>query len=231
MPKSRNIMPPKRYWTPEEEAFLRQHYADRETAALAAELGIPIKPVLSKANALGLRKSRELIAEIARQRTMQPEHGGRKCLFRPGLIPWNKGLPGSTGTQDGCRKNQFSAGNRPHTWVPVGSYRVVTGGLLEVKVNDLPGRSSVRWHPVHRLVWEQAHGPVPDGSVVVFRPGMRTTDPELITVDKLICLTRDELMRRNSVHANLPPELARLAQLRGVLSRAINTKAKEAAPT
>ena len=35
-------------------------------------------------------------------------------------------------------------------------------------------------------------------------------------------------MRPNSCHTNMPPELARLVQLRGVLSRAINTKAKEA---
>jgi hypothetical protein len=32
------------------------------------------------------------------------------------------------------------------------------------------------WVAVHRLVWEQAHGPVPPGHIVVFRPGRHTTD-------------------------------------------------------
>lgn len=56
-----------------------------------------------------------------------------------------KGMKGNTGVHPNCRRTQFEKGSRPHTWLPVGSYRVVPGGsghttlILEKKVNDLPG--------------------------------------------------------------------------------------------
>jgi hypothetical protein len=228
MVKSRNILPPKRFWTEAEEELLRQCYADALTADLAVVLDMPARRILAKANAMGLKKSIELIAETARQRTMQPGHGSQRTRIRPGQEPWNKGKPGVTGTQEACRATQFKPGSRPHTWLPVGSYRVVPDGTLEQKVNDLPGPNTVRWKPVARLVWESANGPVPSGHAVVFRRGMKTTNPDLVTLDRLQLVTRVELMRQNSYHTNMPPELARLVQLRGVLSRAINTKAKKA---
>jgi hypothetical protein len=60
---------------------------------------------------------------------------------------------------------------------------------------------------------------------VVFRDGRRRHDPAQITLDVLECITRQESMRRNSMHA-FGPEVAGLIQLRGVLSRAINRRAK-----
>jgi hypothetical protein len=126
-------------------------------------------------------------------------------------------------------QTQFKDGSRPHTWVPVGSYRINGDGYLDRKVNDLPGPNTVRWKPVHRLVWSDAHGPVPEGCTVVFKPGRRTTVLELITVDAVECITRAELMARNSIH-NLPPALVEIHQLRGTLKRAINRKAKETEP-
>ncbi len=81
---------------------------------------------------------------------------------------------------------------------------------------------------MHRLVWIAANGPVPEGHIVVFKPGRRTTELKEITPDAVELITRVENMRRNTVHAKYPRELARLVQLRGVLSRQINRKAKEA---
>lgn len=228
MPKSRNILPPRRFWLKWEEEFLRANYANALTVDLAKVLDMSIKRVLAKANSMGLKKSVELIAETARERSLRPDHGGRKTAFKPGLTPWNKGKLGLTGTQPACRATQFKPGMRPHTWVPVGSYRVVPDGTLEQKVNDLPGPNSVRWKPVARLVWEAAHGPIPKGCAVVFKRGMQTTDPVLLTDDRLECLTREQLMRRNSIH-NYPPELADVARLRGVLHRQINQRVKKEA--
>jgi hypothetical protein len=41
------------------------------------------------------------------------------------------------------------------------------------------------------------------------------------------CITRRQLMQRNSVHTVYPPEVQRVAQLRGVLTRKINQLAKQ----
>ncbi len=223
----------RRLWTAAEEALLRARYADEHTAALAAELGRPPHSVLAKANSMGLYKSREAIAQIARERTGE-HHASVAYRWQPGHKPWNAGKPGTTGHHPATRAHQFGPGHRPHTWQPVGTYRVVTqkngGPELQRKVSDEPGPSCVRWHPVARLVWEAAHGPVPAGMIVVFKPGQRTTDPDLLTLDRLECITRVELMRRNTVH-RLPKELARAVQLRGVLQRAINTLTARAAAT
>jgi hypothetical protein len=80
-------------------------------------------------------------------------------------------------------------------------------------------------------VWEAAHGPVPPGHAVVFRPGRRSSELARITVDGLELITRAELMRRNT-HHNLPPEVSQLIQLRGALNRKIRnrTKAHDAEP-
>jgi hypothetical protein len=221
--------PPRRFWTDAEMALLRTLYADTPTADLAVTLDCSVRRVLQKANSMGLRKSVELIATIARQRTTQLNHGARKTAFKPGSVPWNKGTHYTAGGRSA--ETRFGKGNKPHTWVPVGTYRIVPDGVLEQKVNEEPGPNHVRWFPVHRMVWEAAHGPVPSGHAVVFRPGQKTNVLELITVDRLECISRQQLMQRNSVHTRLPPELANAVQLLGALKRRIReTAEKEAQP-
>ncbi len=230
MVKSRNILPPKRFWTADEESYLRAHYVNTLTVDLARQLGCGITRVLAKANSMGLKKSKDVIAETARERSNRPGHGSQRTRIQAGQEPWNKGLHYLAGGRSA--ETRFKPGIRPHTWVPIGSYRTTEGGrVLEQKVNDLPGPNSVRWKPVSRLVWEAAHGPVPAGHLVVFKPGRQTADPALITLDALECIDRRERMRRNSLHTIMPPELRGLVQLRGVLARTINSKAKGADET
>jgi len=218
---------PRFYWSAVDEQLLRQCYATTNTAALARVVGCGPKQVLAKASSMGLHKDRALIAHEARQNMLAPGHGFRLHQFKPGQVPPNKGVKGWL---VGGRSvlTQFKRGNKPHTWMPVGSYRINQGGnALERKVNDLPGPNHIRWRPVSRLVWEEANGPVPDGHLVVFKPGRKTLELEHITLDAVECITKAEHARRNSIH-NLPPEFAELARLRGQLNRAINRKAKEA---
>jgi hypothetical protein len=72
-------------------------------------------------------------------------------------------------------------------------------------------------------VWIEAHGPVPAGHAVCFKPGRRSTVLEEITLDALDLVHRRDLMQRNSVH-RLPKPLAQLVQLRGALNRKINAR-------
>lgn len=211
-------------WKESDLRLLREEFADSRTDDLAAALGRTYSQVAQKAAALGLKKSATYLASPAAHRLDGVKGLGSR--FKAGQSAWNKGLKGVVGVQEACRATQFKPGSKPHTWVPVGTYRINADGLLDVKVNDEPGPSKVRWHPVHRVVWEQANGPVPAGCAVVFRPGTKTTDPALITADRLECLTRSELMKRNSYHTNYPPAVARLIQLTGAIKRQINKRAK-----
>jgi hypothetical protein len=234
MVKSRGILPPKRWWTPEEEAYMREHYADTATEEIARVFGCKETRVLVKANKMHIFKSREFIAQVARERSNAPGHPSQAFRFSKGIVPANKGMKHEPGWSPGrMAESQFKPGTKPHTWVPVGSYRVVKnkngGPELQRKVNDLPGPTYVRWKPVARLVWEAVHGPVPEGRIVVFKQGRKTTVLERITLDAVECITRLQLMQRNSIHTNCPPEIAEIARLRGVLHRHINRKTKDQA--
>lgn len=207
--------------------MLRARYATTLTAELAAELGRTSKAVYLRALSLGVAKSLDFVAATSRERTADQAHPLHATKFTKGQQAWNTGLRGVVGVQDACRATQFKTGNQPQTWTPV---RTVVAdqrdGVLRIKVSDT--RSKSDWKPVHVYVWERDIGPIPDGHVVVFKPGRKTTEFSAITTDILECVTRSELMRRNSRHTNYPPEINRLMQLRGAITRQINKRSKEA---
>lgn len=225
-----NTLPACKYWTDSELELLRSNFSDSRTDDLARALGRSYSTVAQKAAKLGLHKSEAYLNSPDAHRLDGLKGMGTR--FHAGQESWNKGKPGSCGLHENSRAHHYKPGNvsgRAAQLVqPIGSLRINTDGCLDRKVSELPGPNNLRWHPVHRLVWEAAHGKVPEGHVVCFRPGKKTTDIDKITVDVLELLTRAENMRRNSVHSRYPPELARLVQLRGALSRQINRKAKEA---
>ena len=219
-------MSARKVWSAVDTELLRLHYADSRTEDLAVVLSTTVPKVLGKANSMGLKKSPELVAQMAREAMDRPDHGARKHNFPKGHVPANKGLRRPGFVAGDMARTQFKKGNRPHTWVPVGSYRVNPDGQLEVKLNDDPGPYFVRWKPVHRLVWEAKHGPVPAGMKLAFKPGMKTTDPKLITVDVLELLTHAELMARNTIH-RYPDDLKKAIRLVAKVKRKLHERTDE----
>lgn len=214
--KPRNVR-----WSPMEEALLLDLYPDCTCTDLAALLDRKPGSVYSAAMRLGLKKSDWFKASDLSGRIQRGKQDPRMTAsrFQKGHKTWNKGLEYMPGGR--CKETQFRQGHRPHTWQPVGSYRITADGYLERKVNNLPGANHVRWHGVHRIVWEAEHGPIPAGHIVVFKPGTRTTVLELITADKLECITRAENARRNHPGTR-NPELYALYQLKGAINRQVN---------
>lgn len=147
--------------------------------------------------------------------------------FKPGRTTWNKGLFGSTGNHPNCRTTHFKPGRLPQdarNYLPIGSLRISGGKVtyLQRKMTDDPNlKPTMRWMPVHRLVWEAAHGPIPLGMIVVFKPGCKTLVLEEITADKLDCITRKEHAIRNHPISH-SPEYAQLCQLKGAITRQVN---------
>jgi hypothetical protein len=212
--------------------LLREWYPQYAGEVVAGGLDIPLAAVYSKAAKLGLRKSAEFLAsDMAGRIQRGKEHPSMiASRFKPGIVPWNKGKHVIAGGRSA--ETRFKPGSVPHTTLPIGSLRTVRGGsknpelLLEQKVTDLPGPYNVRWQPVHRLVWIKANGPVPEGHIVVFRHGMRTTVLEEITLDRLECISRAENARRNHPRSK-SPELAALVQLKGAITRQVNRISRE----
>lgn len=223
-------MTTKHIWTEEEKALMREHYPHIGGAEMVTLLGHPditLAKVYAKANALGLNKAPEWMATSASGRLLKGGKRGQATQFKLGHKTWNAGTAGTglTGHHPNTRATQFKPGQKPHTTLPVGSFRVVftkgsTQGLLEQKFHEAPGGPSNRWRFYGRIVWERAHGPIAPGHLIVFKPGMATVKPEEMTVDRLECITRAENMRRNTIH-RMPEALASVVRLRGRLTRLI----------
>jgi hypothetical protein len=217
-------------WRPEYVEFVRKHFADSRTADIATALGCTYSAVAQKAAAMGLKKSEAYLASEAACRLGRGQGGATR--FQKGQPAWNKGVKGVVGVQEACRATQFKKGRPAHearNYLPIGSLRVCKDGYLERKISDDPSIAPARrWVAVHRLVWAEAHGEIPQGHLVRFKRGMSTTDPEQITVDRLECVSRAEHMRTHTYH-QYGPEVAQVVQLRGAISRQINKRAKEGA--
>lgn len=210
-------------WTNIEVDILRLRYPDTPAHKLVELLGVSERGVYAKAHSLGLKKTDEYLASPHSGRLRPGSNQGGHTRFVKGQVPFNKGMKGLT--YPGCVATQFQPGRPAHearNYQPIGSTRVSKDGYLERKVTDDPSLYPARrWVGIHRLVWKAAHGPIPAGYVVVFRRGMRTHVEAEITVDRLELITRQELMRRNTVH-NLPKAVVEVVQLRGALKRKIN---------
>lgn len=208
----------KHRWTPTEIEMLRRNYPHVQTVVLADAMGLTVGKVYQQAARHGLKKSAEYLASEVACRLRRGDNLGAAFRFKPGQVPFNKGTRFVAGGRSA--ETRFKPGSKPQTWMPVGTYRVNADGILDLKVADTQP-SRLGWVGVHRLVWEKAHGPIPSGHAVVFRPGRKTADLAAITEDALECLSRADLARRNSIH-RYPPALKQAMRLASKVRRQID---------
>ena len=220
MTKSRGILQPRQYWTDDQVATLTRLYPDSPTVQIAAQLGTTVSRVYAKADRMGLKKSADYLTSKAACRLRRGDNVGEQHRFKNGCTPWNKGMKG---LDIGGKETRFKNGQKPHNERPIGSYRMSRDGNLQRKISNDKGSNSKRWRSVHELVWIEANGPVPPKHLVVFKPGMHTTTLEEITLDKVECISLADNMRRNTCH-QYGPEIAKLIQLRGAVTRQINKR-------
>ena len=217
-------------WTTEHVATLRQLYPDHTADVVARVIGCTTSATHQKAAGLGLKKSEAFKASDMSGRIQRGKQDPRMVAtqFKPGEASWNKGKKYQPGGRS--VETRFKSGRKPEessNYVPIGATRISKDGYLERKVSDdqnvAPAR---RWVAVHRLAWQQAHGPIPKDHVVTFKPGQKTAIESEITADRLECISRAEHARRNHP-AGKNPELFKLIQLKGAITRQVNRIAKE----
>jgi hypothetical protein len=155
---------------------------------------------------------------------------GKAYRYPKGNVPANKGLRRPGYAPGRMAETQFKKGRPAHearNYVPIGTEKYDRKRKTIVrKITDDPSLFPVaRWRPVHVIVWEAANGPVPDGHIVIFRPGMKTLVSADITLDRLELVTLAENMRRNTIH-NLPAPLRKAIHARAGLVRSINRRTR-----
>jgi len=212
-------------WSPEEIALLRELFADVHSEDVALLIGRSLSSVRNTACKLGLHKSEEYLKSdtCGRAHSLQNE-AMRAAQFKPGHRTWNAGFKGWNPA--GSEKGHFKPGSKPATRRPIGSERIDKDGCLMRKVSET-GQKRKDWQTVHSLVWAQQVGAIPPGYIVVFKAGKKTSILSEIKPENLECLSRAELMHRNS-YQRYPPEIAKAIQLRGALNRQINKHTKAA---
>lgn len=165
-------------YTDEQLSWLRDNYAVKPYSILVVEFN----------QRYGQNRTADAIKGILFRKGIR---SGRTGCFEKGLIPWNQGKKGYMG----ANVTSFKKGNMPWTKKPLYTERISKDGYIEISVperNPFTGAES-RFKGKHLWLWEQEHGPLPKGHVVIFSDG----DNRNFASDNLLLVTREELLQLN----------------------------------
>ncbi len=163
-------------------------------------------------------------------RTYKKRHGfrsGNDGRFKPGQISFNKGKTWNEfmkpEKQAASRRTSFKKGMTPHNHKLVGTEAIRPGKkknhgvMVWIKVAE-PNK----WREKHRLVWEQAHGPIPAGHLVIFADGnlLNTDLSNLILINKAQNATINRCIKRGKDPETTKSAIA-LADLKHAIARVL----------
>jgi hypothetical protein len=209
-------------WTPAQLKILRARYPHEKTERVAKDLGLPLHKVYNAAKRMGLEKTPEYLASPDACRLRREGEVGKAFRYPKGHVPANKGArrPGYSVGRGRMQSTQFKKGQKPaNARFAIGDQRVNTDGYIDRKIReDLIGANN--WRPLHRILWEAAHGAVPKGYVVTFKDGNKLN----CVLENLELMTLADNARRNAIWRKLPKELASIVMLRAAVKRQINKR-------
>ena len=90
------------------------------------------------------------------------------------------------------RATMFKKGDVPANHMEVGEYTHTTDGYLIRKVKEI-GQQWERFEFVHRAVWEEHNGPVPEGKMVSFLDGNKDN----CNIENLVLIDNEENLEMN----------------------------------
>lgn len=199
--KGRSIM------TPEQDEMLKKHLLDIPVKPLAKKIGVSQTVLRTRIRQLQLKIPREIIE----QRKLDSQ-------LKKGSIPPNKGKKMDAATREKVKHTWFQKGHLPANTLSDGDITIRhehsdrNGGKPYKYIRISKGE----WVQLHRHLWEEANGPIPEGMNIVFKDG-DTLNCEL---NNLEMIDNAENMRRNSIH-NYPEELKTNIRLTKKLERKI----------
>lgn len=117
---------------------------------------------------------------------------GRTGYFKKGMVPWTKGKTRDQIVKDPEKRKhseatQFKKGNVSANWIPVGTVvKNRDGYLMRKRQNE--GTQWERWELLHRAIWEEHNGPIPEGMKISFKDGNK----ENCDIENLMIVTKGE---------------------------------------
>lgn len=177
-------------WTTDMEQYLRDNFLTRTQKEMAEALGLTESKVANKVFKLGLRLP---AAELEKRKSAH--------RFKPGIVPANKGKKMSPEQYEKALPTMFKKGRTNHNEAKDGDIRIRLdhanrrGGTPYKWIRLAKGK----WEMLHVNLWKKAHGPIPEGYIVVFKDG----DSMNCELDNLEMITLAENMLRNSCSINL----------------------------
>ena len=196
------------------QEFIAQILADyphMSTHDIAVKYGLTISKVHGIAIIRNVKKSPEYMADMLARTNKNLLESGKVYRYKKGESPWNKGkyMRVSVATE-------FTKGQMPHNYRPVGSERITVDGYKEKKIAD-PNK----WKGMHILLWEEVNGPVPPRHKVVFKDNNKLN----ISIDNLLCLSYEDAMKRNSIH-RYPTEIVKAIKAVSKLKKTISNQSR-----
>lgn len=191
-------MKKRKKWTQAEDDYLRKIYPEMSNEEVAMWLHRSKRAVMAHAYILGVHKSPEFA-----------EKQFRKGQFRKGQTPHNKGKSrkywATPEAEELMTKGQFKPGecrdDNPRK-KPIGHEKVYADGYVWIITEH--GRKQK-----HRVVWEQANGPVPPNHCIKFKDGDRTN----CSLDNLYLVTRAENCRMVTASLSTEQRKARIEKI------------------
>jgi hypothetical protein len=208
---------PRKPWNKYERWLLELHFPLRRTEWIARQLGRTYCSVVAQAAKMGLRKSEWFLQSDLNGRLKGDR--GKYTRFQKGQTTWNKGKLYDAGGRSA--ETRFKPGHLPATTLHDGAI-TIRHDKRGVPYQHIRVDLGV-WVPLHVHRWREAHGKIPRRHCIVFRDG----DTLNCDLENLECISREEHMRRNTIH-RYPAEVKTAIRAFKKLEKAISHAKKQA---
>ena len=166
-------------FTKAEQDFIAEHYKGILTADLTdmlnKEFGTDYKP----SQVRSYKKNRHMSSGV---------DGTFRAEGRRYKLPKGTRIPGS-------EKGWFKKGQMPHNHLEVGAQVFTFDGYIKVKIAE-PNY----WEFLHKLVWQEANGPIPPEHNIIFLDGNKQN----CNLENLYCIPKDEYGALQSLRSENP---------------------------
>lgn len=140
------------------------------------------------------------LAQVTSLRKRFKAPSGINTRYQPGHVPATKGTKGVYNV--GGNSTSFKKGHASTNKKDIGSERLSKDGYVEIKVDN-----DRRWALKHRVVYEEAYGPIPENHLIRFKDGnpLNLEPDNLVAVSKRdhVFINRSGLLKSNDPDINM----------------------------